>query len=144
MMKRRDIALTIRTIIAEAEVEAAEAAVVVEEVAEVEAAAVARIPTPTALSNVTMMMPTACCAQVFAPAQTIVTRRYVAQMCQSAVTTVPMVLMNTVQHVTVAMVDSRPHMKFGVEMHGSRAIARPTVVVGTRQCSGVLVLGYAL
>ena len=146
MMKRRDIALTIRTIIAEAEVEAAEAAVVVEEVAEVEAAAAAaaRIPTPTALSNVTMMMPTACCAQVFAPAQTIVTRRYVAQMCQSAVTTVPMVLMNTVQHVTVAMVDSRPHMKFGVEMHGSRAIARPTVVVGTRQCSGVLVRGCAL
>ena len=58
MMKRRDIALTIRTIIAAAEVEAAVEAVVAE-VEAAAAAAAARIPTLTALSNVTMMMPTA-------------------------------------------------------------------------------------
>jgi hypothetical protein len=91
MMKRRDIALTIHTIIAAAAV-VVEAEVVVEAVA-VEAA---RIPTPTAPSNVTMMMPTACCAQLFARTKRIVSRPCAAQMFLSAVTTVPMVLMNMV------------------------------------------------
>jgi hypothetical protein len=92
MMKRRDIALTIHTIIAAAAAAVVEA-VEVEEAVAVEAA---RIPTPTAPSNVTMMMPTACCAQLFARTRRIVSRPCAAQMFLSAVTTVPMVLMNMV------------------------------------------------
>ena len=71
------------------------AAAVVEAVV-VEAVEAARIPTPTAPSNVTMMMPTACCAQLFARTRRIVIRPCAAQMFLSAVTTVPMVLMNMV------------------------------------------------
>ena len=93
-----DTALTSRIIptITAAVIVAAEVAA---EVAEVEAAAVvaaaARI-IPIAPSNVATMMPTACCAQVFAPAQTIVTIPCAAQTCQSAATTVLMVLINMV------------------------------------------------
>ena len=96
---------------------------------------------PIAPSNVTMMMPTALCAQVFAPVQTIVIRPCAAQTFLSAATTVPMVLINMVLHVTAARVDILPRMNLGLEMHGSLATARLTVVLGARQCSGALVLG---